>query len=364
MRYYRIDPRVSALQTFRHHQTLLDPVPGNVVQSLTGIDRATGEALAKVDVRRDRLKTLIEVARVQSVEASNAIESIHVKNTQLKALMEHKTVPATSRDAAQISGYRDALDLIHSSADAMKFSENVVKQLHQMLYHYTSVNFGGKYKVGDNTVTEEHADGTTIIRFKPVAPGDTTAAMHELHQRFDELSAHQSHHSLLLAGAYIFDFLMIHPFQDGNGRTARLATHLLLYRAGYEVGRYVSLERLINDSRESYYEALQSSTEGWHDGAHSIWPWMEYLLGIITAANRELDARIGIVSGKGQKREAILDFIRSRAVDQFSIGDVRTATGASDAHIRAVIKVLRDQSSVETLGKGRHAKYRRLNTNF
>lgn len=352
------------MRTFRDHKTLLDPVPGNVVQALSGIDRAAGEALAKRDVQKDRLKTLVETARVQSVEASNAIESIHVKHTQLKALMEHKTMPAISRDAAQISGYRDALDLIHSSADAMTFSENIVKQLHQMLYKYTAANFGGKYKIGDNTVTEEGADGTVIVRFKPVTPSATPTAMRELHERFDDLTAQQSHHPLLLAGAYVFDFLMIHPFQDGNGRTARLATLLLLYRAGDDVGRYVSLERLINDSRESYYEALAASTEDWHDGTHSIWPWMEYLLGIVTAAYRELDERIGIVSGKGHKRQAILEFIRSRAIAEFSIGDVRGATGSSDAHIRAVIKELKDRGSVETLGKGRHAKYRRLNGDF
>lgn len=352
------------MRTFRDHKRLLDPVPGNVVQSLSGIDRAAGEALAKCDVQKDRLRTLIEVARIQSVEASNAIESIHVNNTQLKALMEHKTMPATSRDAAQISGYRDAFDLIHSSADAMTFSENIVKQLHQMLYKYTAANFGGKYKIGDNTVTEEAADGTVIVRFKPVAPSATPAAMRELHERFDDLTARQSHHPLLLAGAYVFDFLMIHPFQDGNGRTARLATLLLLFRAGDDVGRYVSLERLINDSRASYYEALAASTEGWHDGTHSIWPWMEYLLGIVTAAYRELDERIGIVSGKGYKRRAIVEFIRSRAIAEFSIGDVRGATGASDAHIRAVIKELKDLGAVQTLGKGRHAKYRRLHTDF
>lgn len=339
-------------------------MPGNVVQAIAGIDRAAGESLARRDMQRDRLRTLIEVARIQSVEASNAIESIHVNNTQLKALLEHKTMPATSRDAAQISGYRDALDLIHSSADAMPFSENVVEQLHQMLYRYTAANFGGKYKVGDNTVTEERADGRIVVRFKPVAPAETPLAMRELHQRFDDVKANQAHHPLLLAGAYVFDFLMIHPFQDGNGRTARLATLLLLYHAGYEVGRYVSLERLINDTRASYYEALQASTTGWHDGAHSIWPWMEYLFGTVTAAYRELDERIAIVSGKGHKRRAILEFIRSRAVAEFAIADVRAATGSSDAHIRAVIKELKEQGAVETLGKGRHAKYRRLSTDF
>lgn len=352
------------MHTLRHHNRILDPVPGNVVQALTGIDRAAGEADAKRDIQKERLRTLVEVARIQSVEASNAIESIHVGNTQLKALMNHRTMPATDRDAAQISGYRDALDLIHSSADAMTFSENVVKQLHQLLYRYTAANFGGKYKIGDNAVTEEHLSGKTVVRFKPLSPSATPTAMRELHERFDELSALQAHHPLLLAGAYVFDFLMIHPFQDGNGRTARLATLLLLYRAGDDVGRYISLERLINDSRESYYEALAASTAGWHDGAHSIWPWMEYLLGIITAAYRELDERIGIVSGKGHKRQAIVEFIRARAIAEFSIGDVRSATGASDAHIRAVIKELKDQSAVETLGRGRHAKYRRLKSDF
>ncbi len=352
------------MHTLRNHSTLLDPVPGNVVQALTGLDRAAGEAMAKREIQAERLRTLIEVARVQSVEASNAIESIHVNNTRLKALMERKTVPMTDRDSAQVAGYRDALDLIHSSANAMPFTENVIKQLHQSLYRFTSANFGGKYKLGDNTVTETHGDGTTVVRFEPVSPADTPAAMRELHERFDVLVANESHHPLLLAGAYVFDFLMIHPFQDGNGRTARLATLLLLYHAGYEVGRYISLERLINDTRDSYYEALQASTVGWHNDAHSIWPWMEYLLGITTAAYRELGDRIGIVSGKGHKQQAIREFVRSRAVAEFSIQDIRSATGASDAHIRNVLRELREQGVVETLGRGRHAKYRRLTSEF
>ena len=275
------------MKTFQQHERLLDPVPRHIVMALGQLERTAGEAVAKRSQSNESLKTLIDVARIQSTEASNAIEDIVAPTSRLRALMRDSTMPA-NRTEEQIAGYRSALDLIHSSADAMPFSENVVRQIHQTVYRFTSVHHAGQYKSGPNDVTETHPDGAVVVRFKPIAPAGTSLAMRDCHERYDALRASQEHHALLLLGAYVFDFLMVHPFHDGNGRTARLVSLLLLYQAGHDVGRYVSLERLINESRETYYEALQRSTVGWHEGRHDIWPWMEYLLGTFSAAYREL----------------------------------------------------------------------------
>jgi len=279
--------------------------------------------------------------------------------------MRESTAPA-NRDEAQIAGYRYVLDLIHTSAEHMTpFSENLVKQLHQNLYRFTPERHPGDYKTGPNDVRETRADGTVIVRFRPVEPAETrTLFMPELHRRYSELRDLDRYHPLLLLVAYVFDFLMIHPFQDGNGRTSRLITLLLMYQAGHEVGRYVSLERMINETRETYYEALQRSTVGWHDGEHTIWPWVEYVFGTFIAAYGELNDRMVLAAPHGSKQPAIRAFIRSRMTDEFTIDDIRSATTASDALIKKVLGELQRDGAVRIVMKGRYARYRRLHTGF
>lgn len=352
------------MQTLLNHARLLDPVPGSILQAIASLEREAG--LVNVDRERyaERLQRMVEIARIQSTEASNAIEDIRASPDRIKALMRESTAPV-DRTEAQIAGYRYALDLIHSSHDAIPFSENVVRQLHREVYRMTSVRHAGSYKVGDNTVKETHPDGTEVIRFKPLSPADTQIAMPEMHRMFDDLRNAEAHHDLILLGAYVFDFLMVHPFQDGNGRTSRLATLLLLYQSNHEVGRYISLERMINDSWETYYSSLARSTTGWHEGRHDIWPWMEYLFGTIQAAYAEFGERLRVIAGgPGAKQRAVRDFVRSRIVAEFTIEDVRRATPAGDDLIRKVIGELKREGAIETLTRGRYAKYRRLRTDF
>jgi len=350
------------METFRHHDRLLDPVPGAIVRLLAALEREGGTATAKRAQYREALKALVTVARIQSTEASNAIEGIVAPTNRLRALMRETTTPA-DRTEAQIAGYRSALDLIHASADTMPFGENVVKQLHATIYRYTPVRHAGAYKSGPNDVTETHPDGTVVVRFKPTPPAETPLAMRELHERYDALLRAERHHALLLLSAYVFDFLMIHPFQDGNGRTARLLTLLLLYQAGHDVGRYISLERLINESRTDYYAALQRSTVGWHAGRH-VWPWVEYLLGTFAAAYREFGERVAMAAAHGSKQPAIREYIRNRAVAEFTLDDVRSATPASDPLIKKVLGELRDAGAIELIQRGRYARYRRVHTGF
>jgi Fic family protein len=220
----------------------------------------------------------------------------------------------------------------------------------------------GRWKTVENAIEEELPDGTRRVRFQTMAATDTPTAMEELHRRFLDAREAGQHHPLLLIGSYVFDFLAIHPFRDGNGRMARLLTLLLLYQSGYHVGRYISLERLVNDARDGYYDALQAAGHGWHEDGHTIWPWLEYLLGILLLAYRRFEDRVGLIGdGRGAKTAAIERFIRRRTADEFTIADVRDAgIGASDSLIGKVLARLRDEGVIQPLGTGRSAKWRRL----
>jgi Fic family protein len=353
------------MRTFENLDQHLGMVPAEVANALGAIDKSSGQEIARRVELADALDGLIKIAKVQSTEASNAIENIRAPRARIEALVAEKTMPE-NRSEAEILGYRDVLDTIHSNTTDIPFSNNVLLQFHRDLYAHTNIGYAGTYKVGSNEVTETRPDGTVIVRFKPVDPADTPRGMDELLGRYERAVRDEQHHSLLLLAAYIFDFLMIHPFQDGNGRMSRLITLLLLYYGDYRVGRYVSLERLINDSRETYYEALQTSTRGWHDSKHDVWPWISYFLGILTKAYKEFDSRLDAVGHKGAKTEAVKTFIRSSISASFTIEDIRRATPAGDSLIRRVLHELRDMEppAIENEGRGPTARWRRLRTDF
>ena len=348
------------MHTFRVLDQQIGLVPAAIARTLGAVDTARGREEAFRLQRPQILEALVDVARIQSTEASNAIEQIVAPRKRIEALVAEKTTPR-NRSEAEIAGYRAVLDLIHDSALQIPFRPPVVEQLHRNLYQYTAVP-AGRWKTIDNSIDEELSDGTRRVRFQTVAAAETPAAMDELHRRFLDTRDAGEHHPLLLIGAYVFDFLAIHPFRDGNGRMARLLTLLLLYQSGYGVGRYVSLERLVNDAKEGYYESLQAAGVGWHEDRHTIWPWLEYLLGILVAAYREFEDRVGLLGdGRGAKTAAIERFVRDRISDQFTIADVRDASlGASDSLIGKILARLRDDGVIEPLGTGRSAKWRRL----
>lgn len=352
------------MNTIADHERKLGTIPASVASVLGALEREAGSTEVRSGRLAEQLQTLIQVARIQSTEASNAIEGITATPARLRALVVGDTAP-TNRSEAEIAGYRHVLDMIHSSHEAIPFGENIVKQFHRDLYRFTPVRHAGEYKVGDNAVTETRPDGRQAVRFEPLSQFETRLAMPQLHETFDGLWRAETYPRLLLAGAYIFDFLMIHPFQDGNGRTSRLLTLLLAYHSGHSVGRFISLERIIDDSRETYYGALLASTRGWHESRHTIWPWMEYFLGTFQAAYSELTTRLDVVTGgAGAKTRAIREFIRNRAVAEFSIEDVRRATPAGDDLIRKVIADLRRDGAIEIAQRGRYARYRRLRDDF
>ena len=219
------------------------------------------------------LRHLQQVATIQSTESSNRIEGIIVSNQRFKELMDERTAPQ-NRSENEVAAYRAILAQIHASAPDIPVKPSVIKQLHGMLYRF-SPREGGNYKMTDNTITEKHPDGTEVVRFKPTLAILTADAMTGLCRSYNHAVDNRSPHPLLAIGAFILDFLCIHPFRDGNGRMARLLTLLCLYHAGYHVGRFISLEKIIEETKVQYYETLYQSSQGWHEGEHNLIPWLE-----------------------------------------------------------------------------------------
>lgn len=339
-------------------------IPGEVTELLRAVDQAQGRQTAFAIQFPERLDSLKKIARIQSTEASNEIEGITAPTARIKALVEEKATPL-NRSEEEIAGYRLVLDLIHTTkAEHIPFTENVILQFHQQLYSF-SPGRGGEYKNADNEVTEELADGTTRVRFKPTPAWKTKDEMRLLHEAYNAASASGRHHPLVLTAGYILDFLLIHPFRDGNGRMSRLLTLLLLYRSEYDVGRFISVEKIIADSKETYYEALAASTTDWEVGKNDPVPWLRYLLSVLIRAYKEFEARTGALGPKGAKSEAIRAFVRSSIATEFTIKDVRKACpGVSDDLIRKVLADLRGERVVESVTKGPSARYRRLRTDF
>jgi Fic family protein len=347
------------MHTFRALDGQIGMVPASMAVTLGAIDQAQGAQTAFRGRRPEALRTLTEIARIQSVESSNAIENITAPAERIQKLVAESAMPANS-DEQEIAGYRAVLDTINADAAHIPFTPSVVEQLHRDLYQFTNTR-AGRWKSVENSIQEVRPDGVRVVRFQTVPAVATPAAMRELHERFAAARDSGKHHPLLLVGCYVFDFLAIHPFLDGNGRMSRLLTLLLLYQAGYDVGRFVSLERLVDDTRETYYEALGAAGRGWHEDEHDIGPWLRYFLGILTAAYRELQGSVGAVAGRGSKREAIRRFIDHSIAEEFTVAEVRKAVpAASQSYISKTLAQLRDEGAIEPVGVGRNARWRRL----
>jgi Fic family protein len=342
------------MQTFRNLDRHLGLVPASTAAALSEVTAGRGREEAFRRQNPQVLETLTKIAIVQSTESSNAIEGVTAPPERIVELVQKKTTPE-NRPEEEIAGYRDVLNTIHSSADHIPFKPSVVLQLHRDLYALTP-RPGGRWKNSQNEVALFDEQGNKLdVVFEGTPPFETPDAMDELHERFDDAVKEGRHARLLLGGAYIFDFLMIHPFDDGNGRMSRLLTLLLLYQAGHEVGRFISLEKLVELSKETYYESLRTSTRGWDKGEHDIWPWLNYFLGILNGAYKEFEARVGSVArGRGSKAQRIKDFVRSRTSDVFTLDDiVRANPDISPDHIRKELRKLRETQVVESPGRGR-----------
>ena len=303
------------------------------------------------------LDSLRQVAIIESSESSNRLEGITAPRKRVEAIVKKSSMPA-NRSEQEIAGYRDALALIHESASHMPFSINVIRQLHSMIYRYLPSD-GGRWKMADNQIVERNPDGSIKrIRFEPVSAFDTPAAMEKLVERYGDAIHSYSVEPLVVVPATVFDFLCVHPFTDGNGRVARLLTLMLLYHFDYEAGRFISLERVFEDSKETYYECLEASSKGWHEGRHDIKPWLRYFWGVILRAYAEFEERVGkITKGRGAKTAHVRRVV-DRKIGPFSISEIEAeCSGISRDMIRVVLRQLRDEGIIHLEGKGRGSKW-------
>lgn len=352
------------MQTFRKLEKHLGLVPAQSAAALAEASTGRGREEAFRRQNPQVLEGLMEVALIQSSASSNAIEHITAAPGRVTELVQDKTAPR-DRSEEEIAGYRKVLNTIHSSADHIPLTTSVVLQFHRDIYAFSPVP-GGRFKNTQNEVARfDHEGNKLAVIFEGVSPFETPRAMDELHERFADAIKGGIYAPLLLAGAYVFDFLMIHPFNDGNGRMSRLLTLLLLYRCGHEVGRFISLEKLVEESKETYYESLEKSTAGWDRGEHDIWPWLNYFMGILNGAYTEFETRAGnLMSGRGSKAMRIKLYVRSNASDAFTFDEVQQALPDISAdHIRSELRKLRDAGAIESPGRGRK-QWRRLNTAF
>lgn len=336
------------------YNQLLTP---EIVAYLTQIHEDKGQQNLFIEAKADALSSLLEVARIQSTEASNRIEGIITTDDRLKKIVREKTMPQT-RSEKEIAGYRDVLATIHESHDYIPPRPSVILQLHRDLYKYSGKSIGGSFKNSDNVIAEELPDGQQIVRFKPVPAWETPEAITALCSDFQETMQDAELDPLLLIPIFILDFLCIHPFNDGNGRMSRLLTLLLLYRSGYIVGKYISIEKLISDTKETYYEALQASSYNWHEGTNDYAPFVTYMLGILVAAYRDFESRIERLTTKGlSKPDRVREIIRNHLGKITKSEIVAQCPDISQITVQRALADLLKNGEITKLSGGRYTAY-------
>ncbi len=269
----------------------------DILGYIAAIYKEAGKQELYLKQRPEELEKLIEIAKIQSTEASNAIEGIVTTNTRIRQLVEEKTTPR-NRDEQEIAGYRDALNVIHESFDAIPINRNYILQLHKIMYSHMYNPLAGQTKNVQNYISATYPDGHTEVLFTPLAPYETPEALDRICEEYNRIIGNFEVEPLIAIPIFIHDFLCIHPFNDGNGRMSRLLTTLLLYRNGFYVGKYISLEAKIAKNKDLYYDALNQAQHGWHEGTEDTVPFIKYLLSTILAAYKDFEERFAIVEEK------------------------------------------------------------------
>ncbi len=306
------------------------------------------------------MENLVEIAKIQSTEASNEIEGIRTTDTRLKQLCSDKTTPR-NRDEEEIAGYRDALNVIHESFEYIPLTSNYILQLHKILFSHSSKAIGGKYKNVQNYISSIDVNGNAFTLFTPLAPYETEPAINNICEEFNKAIAESSVDPLILIPIFIHDFLCIHPFLDGNGRMSRLLTTLLLYRCGYLVGKYISIEAKIANNKNLYYDALEKSQTDWHEGKANPEAFIKYLLGVIISAYRDFEDRVELVSTKASSCEIVTKAI-GNIIGKFTKYQlVELCPNLSVKSIESALKKLTSSSQIEKHGSGRSTFYTRKN---
>ena len=326
---------------------------------IAAIYKEAGKQELYLKQRPEELEKLVEIAKVQSTEASNAIEGIVTTNTRIKQLVEEKTTPK-NRDEQEIAGYRDVLSIIHESFDVISLSRNYILQLHKIMYSHMNNPMAGQTKNVQNYISATYPDGHIEILFTPLAPFETQEALDKICDEYNRVIGNMELEPLIAIPIFVHDFLCIHPFNDGNGRMSRLLTTLLLYRSGFYVGKYISLEAKIAKNKDLYYDALRSSQHGWHEGTEDTVPFIKYLLGTILSAYKDFGDRFAIV----EEKLPAVEMVRKAAMNKigrFNKQDIRELCPTlSLSSVEGALRKMVASGELKREGKGKSTHYIRL----
>lgn len=345
------------MHTFDYKETPKRLLTPDIVNLLSSLHEFRGKQELYIEAESDVLTALLDIAKIQSTKASNKIEGIYTSDERLEALVMEKVEPR-NRSEEEIAGYSEVLTTVHDSYEYIPIRPNIILQLHRDLCSFSSSDTGGRFKNSDNVIAESGKDGQQRVRFTPVPAFQTPEAMENLCNEFNNAIERAEYDPLLLIPMFILDFLCIHPFNDGNGRMSRLLTLLLLYRSGYIVGKYVSMEMLIEKTKETYYEALQNSSIEWHNNRSDYTSFVRYYLGIVLKGYNEFQDRI-----EHLKHHKLSKADRVKAVFEKKLGIVKKSDIAtlcpdiSETTIERTLKELLESGFIEKVGKGRATGY-------
>lgn len=347
------------MRTFNYSEIKHQKWDSDILSLIAAIYKEAGKQEMSLKQRPEELEKLVEIAKVQSTEASNAIEGIVTTSTRVKQLVEEKTTPK-NRDEQEIAGYRDVLNTIHESFDAIPITQNYILQLHKILYSHMNNPMAGRTKSVQNYISATYPDGHVETLFTPLAPYDTPQALDKICEEYNRVIGNMEVEPLIVIPIFIHDFLCIHPFNDGNGRMSRLLTTLLLYRNGFYIGKYISLEAKIAKNKDLYYDALGQAQIGWHEGTEDVVPFIKYLLGTILAAYKDFEERFELVETKLPALETVRRATLNK-IGRFTKQDIRELCPSfSISSIEGALRKLVASGELKREGKGKNICYFRI----
>lgn len=347
------------MRTFNYSEIKNQKWDSEILGLVAAIYKEAGKQELYLKQRPEELEKLVEIAKIQSTEASNAIEGIVTTNTRIRQLVEDRTTPK-NRDEQEIAGYRDVLNVIHDSFDIIPASQNYILQLHKILYNHMNNPMAGKTKSVQNYISASYPDGHFETLFTPLSPFETPEALDKICEEYNRVIGNFEVEPLIAIPIFIHDFLCIHPFNDGNGRMSRLLTTLLLYRNGFYVGKYISLESKIAKNKDLYYDALRQSQYGWHEGKEDVIPFIKYLLGTILSAYKDFEDRFALIEVKLPAIEMVRQATINK-IGRFTKQDIHElCPSLSISSIERALRKLVDSEELKKEGSGKNTCYYRL----
>lgn len=347
------------MRTFNYSNLKEQKWDSEILSYIAAIYKEAGKQELYLKQKPQELEKLVDIAKIQSTEASNAIEGIVTTSTRIKQLIEEKTTPR-NRDEQEIAGYRDVLNIIHENFDAIPLSQNYILQLHKIMYSHMNNPMAGRTKGTQNFITAKHPDGHVETIFTPLTPYETPEALDKICEEYNRVIGNLEVEPLIAVPIFIHDFLCIHPFNDGNGRMSRLLTTLLLYQNGFYVGKYISLEAKIAKNKDLYYAALNHSQDGWHEGCEDALPFIKYFLGIVLAAYKDFGDRFAIV----EEKLPAIEMVRKASfnkIGRFTKQDIRElCPSLSISSIEGALRKMVSVGELRREGTGKSTYYVRL----